>query len=611
MFGYPSDSKAVLDALNRSLAIIEFDLNGKVLSANENFCKALGYAPSEIVGKQHSLFVDPDYARGADYKEFWVKLGRGEFDVREYKRIAKGGREVWIQASYNPVKGAGGRILKVVKVATDVTAQKLRNFDFEGKINAISRSQAVIEFTPDGEIIDANEMFLAVLGYRLDEIKGKRHRMFVEPEHANSPEYQDFWKKLIGGGYISGEFHRIGKGGKDVWIQASYNPIFDPDHRVVKIVKFASDVTDRVLAVKEIGSALTRLADNDLEHRIDKSFTPAFEVLKSNFNVSSERLAATLRQVAQAAEAITAGSAEISAASDDLSRRTEQQAASLEETAAALEQVTVTVRKTADGAKQARDVVAQTRVDAEHSGSVVNSTVEAMGKIEKSSQEISQIIGVIDEIAFQTNLLALNAGVEAARAGEAGRGFAVVASEVRALAQRAADAAKQIKTLIGASNNQVGHGVKLVAATGESLARIAGRVDEIISVVNDIAMGAQEQATALQEVNVAVNEMDQSTQQNAAMAEQSTAAGQTLTKETAKLSELVSQFRIGAGASSGAIRRELEKVAPHAFRTPVQAPPPAARTPTRPSAAQPARPQQRKRASAAPAAREDDGWSEF
>ena len=193
-----------------------------------------------------------------------------------------------------------------------------------------------------------------------------------------------------------------------------------------------------------------------------------------------------------------------------------------------------------------------------------------MGKIEKSSQEISQIIGVIDEIAFQTNLLALNAGVEAARAGEAGRGFAVVASEVRALAQRAADAAKQIKTLIGASNNQVGHGVKLVAATGESLARIAGKVDEIISVVNDIAMGAQEQATALQEVNVAVNEMDQSTQQNAAMAEQSTAAGQTLTKETAKLSELVSQFRIGGDAAPALIRRELEKVAPHVFRTPVQ-----------------------------------------
>jgi methyl-accepting chemotaxis protein len=255
---------------------------------------------------------------------------------------------------------------------------------------------------------------------------------------------------------------------------------------------------------------------------------------------------------------ISSSAAEISSASDDFSRRTEQQAAALEETSAALEEITVTVRKTAEGSQHAREVVGAAKDDAERSGEIVRQTVAAMGGIEKSSQEISQILGAIDEIAFQTNLLALNAGVEAARAGEAGRGFAVVASEVRALAQRSADAAKEIKTLIAKSNQQVEQGVASVGQTGEALNRIMTQVTEINAIITDIAASAQEQAAGLQQVNVAINQMDQTTQQNAAMVEQSTAACHALTQEATDLDRLMSSFKVeqdGAGKITRPVAR--------------------------------------------------------
>ena len=560
-FGSTSTDKATLEALSLSLAIIEFDPTGKILSANENFCKALGYEASEIIGKHHSLFVEPEYVRSAEYGEFWNKLGRGEFDAREYKRIGKGGRNVWIQASYNPVKGPKGNVVKVVKVAIDITEAKLQNAEFESKLNAISLVQAVIEFTPAGEIITANENFLKTMGYRLDEIKGQHHRMFVEPSYAASSDYQAFWRKLNAGEFIADGFRRIGKGGKEAFLQASYNPILDPNGKVAKVVKFATDITDLV----DLGAGLKRMAASDLEQPIKRTFAPALERSRLDFNTAQEMLRSTMLGITEGVNLVATGGQEITKAADDLSSRTEQQAASLEETAAALDQVTATVKKTTDGAKQARSVVSEARSDAETSGDIVRQTVEAMSRIEKSSQEISQIIGVIDEIAFQTNLLALNAGVEAARAGEAGRGFAVVASEVRALAQRSAEAAKEIKGLITTSNTEVGHGVKLVAETGKSLARIIGKVTEINSVVADIAAGAEEQSTALQQVNTAVNQMDHTTQQNAAMAEEATAAARSMMRETEKLSAMVGEFRLGKADGSDNLRRDLKKAAPHVF----------------------------------------------
>ncbi len=422
---------------------------------------------------------------------------------------------------------------------------RLLNYDFTAQMAAIGRSQAMIEFTTDGTIVNANEQFTKLMGYNLAEIVGKHHSIFVDPAHRDSPEYAKFWSDLRSNKFQAREFKRLTKKGEIIAIEGSYNPILDPSGKVVKIVKFATDVTNRVYAVTEIGDALTALAEGNLERRIDQAFTPELDKLRTDFNQAVNKLQEAMQAIASNTQGVRSGASQITQASDDLSRRTEQQAASLEQTAAALDQITVTVRKTAEGAVGARKVVADAKQDAERSGQTVREAVEAMNGIEKSSKEISNIIGVIDEIAFQTNLLALNAGVEAARAGDAGRGFAVVASEVRALAQRSADAAKEIKTLISASGRQVETGVKLVGETGQSLTRIIDRVSELNGVVGEIAASAQDQATSLHEVNAAINQMDQTTQQNAAMVEQSTAASHSLAGEAEELSNLVGQFAIG------------------------------------------------------------------
>jgi methyl-accepting chemotaxis protein len=307
----------------------------------------------------------------------------------------------------------------------------------------------------------------------------------------------------------------------------------------------AAIAREQASVVSVFGAAMEKLSAGDLTYRVNDDLAPAYEKLREDFNGSMAKLEQTMGVIVGNAGGIHSGSHEISVASDDLSRRTEQQAASLEETAAALEQITATVRKTAEGAKETRDVVSSAKSGAETGGQVVAQAMTAMGEIEGSAQQISQIISVIDEIAFQTNLLALNAGVEAARAGDAGKGFAVVASEVRALAQRSADAAKEIKALISDSTTKVGQGVKLVGETGQALERIVEEVGRINALVEEIASAAQEQATGLAQVNVAVNQMDQVTQQNAAMVEESTAASHALSQEATNLSDLMGQFRLG------------------------------------------------------------------
>jgi methyl-accepting chemotaxis protein len=550
--GLNKDASAILAAFGRSAAIIEFDLDGNVLTANENFCRALGYELSEIKGKHHRIFVDPGEASTPDYAAFWQKLKRGEFEQRQYKRIAKGGREIWIEASYNPVY-SGSRPYKVVKIATDITAMKLKSAEDAGKLDALSRAQAIIEFSPSGEIITANRNFLDAMGYELAEIVGKHHSMFCEPDLVRKSEYQGFWQDLASGKFKADEFLRIGKGGRQVWIQASYNPIFDMNGKVFKVVKFATNVTERVKAVQILAAGLTELAHGNLDQTISASFPQNLEQLRNDFNESAARLRDAMRNVGETARAIGAGASEIRTAADELSKRTEQQAASVEETAAALEEITTTVADSTRRAEEAGKLVARTREDAERSGDVVRNAIAAMGAIEHSSREISNIIGVIDDIAFQTNLLALNAGVEAARAGDAGKGFAVVAQEVRELAQRSANAAKEIKTLINTSSNQVKSGVSLVGQTGDALAEIVTKVQDINRNVEAIVESAREQATGLKEINEAVITMDQGTQKNAAMVEESTAASHSLANEVDGLNRLLATFKTGAEARAASI----------------------------------------------------------
>ncbi|MDE2349417.1 MAG: PAS domain S-box protein [Gammaproteobacteria bacterium] len=248
-------------AINRSQAVIQFELDGTVVSANENFLKVLGYTLEEIRGKHHSMFVDPAYRESAEYRAFWDKLQRGEFDAGQFKRIGKGGREVWLQASYNPILDSKGKPVKVVKFATEITEQKLRFADYEGQLNAVSKAQAVIEFNLDGTVITANENFLKVLGYSLDEVKGKHHGMFVETAYRDSAEYRAFWDRLRRGDYESAEFKRIAKGGREVWIQASYNPILDMNGRPFKVVKYATDITEQKIQA-QLNAAFKGALDN-------------------------------------------------------------------------------------------------------------------------------------------------------------------------------------------------------------------------------------------------------------------------------------------------------------------------------------------------------------
>jgi len=306
---------------------------------------------------------------------------------------------------------------------------------------------------------------------------------------------------------------------------------------------------ERNFVVAQVAAGLEGLSKGDLTFRLNAEFAPSFEKLRADFNTTVENLQETMSVISLGAVGIHSSTEEISQASDNLARRTERQATSLEEVAAALEQITATVRTSADRAKQAKASVASAAANADRSSGVVRSAVAAMGEIERSARQISEIIGVMDEIAFQTNLLALNAGVEAARAGEAGRGFAVVAQEVRALAQRSTVAAKEIKVLISSSGDQVGAGVSLVAETGKALEQIAAQVGEINSAVGDIALASEEQATNLVQINTSVSQMDKVTQQNAAVAEESTAASHSLAKETNELARLIGRFKLGAPAA--------------------------------------------------------------
>ena len=560
-----ADAMGKLAAMDKSQAVIEFTLDGAVITANDNFLSVLGYRLDEIVGQHHSLFVEPAYKASAEYTQFWAKLNRGEFDAGEYKRIGKGGKEVWIQASYNPIHDAEGKVSKVVKFATDITEEKVRSADAAGKLAAIDKAQAVIEFTLDGKVLTANENFLSVLGYSLAEVQNQHHSMFVEPVYKASAEYTQFWAKLNRGEFDAGEYMRIGKGGKEIWIQASYNPIHDAEGRVVKVVKFATDVTEQKelqkmieLVLKDTSHVMKNISEGNLKEKMDGVYTGDFLILSSSVNDCIDNLTSMVSNITESAISVKEGAAEISSGNTNLSQRTEENAASLEETSAAMEEITTTVQQNAANAVQANTLARGARETAENGGAVVGTAITAMQAISESSNKINDIIGVIDEIAFQTNLLALNAAVEAARAGDQGRGFAVVADEVRSLAGRSATAAKEIKELIKDSSERVKEGSDLVNKSGETLEEIVTAVKKVNDIVAEISTASDEQATGLDEINKAMGEMDEMTQQNAALVEQAAAASESLSSQAENLEALISFFDTGmqqAARPSAPVRR--------------------------------------------------------
>jgi methyl-accepting chemotaxis protein len=544
-----STDKALAEALGRSQAVIEFGMDGTVLTANDNFLKALGYSLGEIQGKHHSMFVDPSERDGAAYRDFWAALKRGEYQAAEYKRIGKGGKEVWIQATYNPVLDAGGKPCKVVKFATDITARKIQHMEDSGQIAAIGRAQAVIAFEMDGTIVTANQNFLNALGYTLAEIQGKHHSMFVEQATRDSAAYREFWAKLNRGENQSAEYKRIGKGGKEVWILASYNPVLDEKGKPFRVVKFATDVTKEKLATADLAGQIASIDKSQavIEFNMDGTIIGANQnFLKtvgysldeirgrhhSMFVDPSEREGAAYRDFwaalnrgeYQAAEykRIGKGGKEVWIQASynpilDLNGRpfkvvkyatditaqvrvrmgNERVRGMMESVAAGAEELNASVREISEAMTKSRET-ASTAV-----GRVEAADAQAK-RLNEAAQAMSGIVELIGSITGQINLLALNATIESARAGEAGRGFAVVASEVKNLATQAKQATDKIGQEI------------------ENLNGISGEVVSALDSIKEAIQGVSEYVTAtaaaVEEQSTVTSEMSSSMQRAAAEA---------------------------------------------------------------------------------------------
>ncbi len=499
-----------------------------------------------------------------------------------------------VNASYDADGVYDGNILEWMDV-TELRTQ-------QGQLAAIEKSQAVIEFSLDGRILHANANFLNALGYSLEEVRGQHHSLFVDAAYRQSPEYRVFWDKLGAGEYDAGQYRRIGKGGREVWIQASYNPILDQNGRAFKVVKYATDITAQVRAAQALKDAVAETQGivaaaqaNDLSRRIGlEGKEGAIGELCAGVNGMLDTMSGVVATITESCGTISTAAREIAMGNTDLSQRTEEQASSLEETSASLEELTGTVRQNADNAQQANKLASSASEIAERGGRVVTEVVQTMDGITQSSRKINDIIGVIDEIAFQTNILALNAAVEAARAGEQGRGFAVVAAEVRNLAQRSANAAKEIKALISDSVGKVDSGSKLVASAGQTMEEIVISVKRVTDIMAEISAASQEQSTGIEQVNVAVSQMDKITQQNAALVEEAAAAAKSMEEQTEQLASMVAGFVLPPGL---------------AIAGPSPVVKPGARTSAKPSAkpSPPAAPSRKP----APAAAREDAWKEF
>ncbi len=446
---------------------------------------------------------------------------------------------------------------KQITSKKELVVENDRTVDLEGQLAAINKVMAVISFDMDGTIIDINQNFLDLVGYRRDEVINKHHRMLAGPSLADSPEDTEFWAKLNRGEYDAGEYKRIAKGGKEVWLQASYNPILDLNGKPYKVVKYASDITANKVQQMMVGKVMMdtsivirAVSSGDLTQTLEGEYEGEFAMLQTAINDTITKLAQTVKDINEVASIIAMASSEISEGNIDLSQRTEEQASSLEETAASLQKLTSTVRQNSDNARQANQLATNTREQAEKGGAVIKNAISAMISISSSSKKVTDIIDVIDEIAFQTNLLALNAAVEAARAGEQGRGFAVVASEVRSLAQRSASAAKEIKALINDSGEKVKEGSMLVDESGITLEDIVIGAKKAGAIIFEIAAAGAEQTQGIEHVNKAVMQMDEMTQQYAALVEQAAAANSALEEQGKCLQRLMTFFNTGGDLSA-------------------------------------------------------------
>ncbi len=506
-----TDLRGQIAAIGRALAVIEFNLDGSVLTANDNFLRTLGYTLAEVQGRHHRMFVAPAEASSEAYAQFWRELAAGRFVAGEFKRLGKDGREVWIQASYNAILGPLGQPFKVVKYATDITATKLRNADFEGQLAAIGRTQAVIEFDLDGTIVRANDGFLAATGYALPEVQGQHHRMFVDPAYAASDDYAQFWQRLRRGAHHAGEFRRIGKDGREVWIQASYTPILDLNGRPFKVVKYATDITENVRVIQGVKRSASTL------------------------QASAAQLSAVSREMGAYADETSAQANVVSAASEEVSSNVQSVSTGTEEMGASIKEI-------AHNANEAATV-------ATSAVSVADRTNAIVAKLGVSSAEIGKVIKVITSIAQQTNLLALNATIEAARAGDAGKGFAVVASEVKELAKATARATEDISLKIEAIQGDTRGAVAAIADISQIInqisdisSTIASAVEEQTATTNEISRSVHEAAQGSSEIALNIVGVAEAARRTTAGAGETHRAAATLAEMADGLQALVAKF---------------------------------------------------------------------
>lgn len=533
------DANAKLEAIRQSTAMIEFSPDGTILDANANFLTALGYRLEEVVGQHHSMFVEAGYRQSAEYKKFWAELARGKFEARVYKRLKKDGSEIWIQASYNPMLDDNGQAYKVVKLATDITAQMLSDADKAGQVDAISKAQAVIEFELDGTIVKANDNFLSALGYTLGEIKGQHHRMFVEPEYAASSDYKKFWDDLKQGHHQADQFCRRTKSGDDIWIQASYNPILDMNGRPFKVVKFATDITEQLKHNAEVQGQLDAInkAQAVIEFELDGTIINANENFLQTLGYSLNEIVGTHHRQFVESDYAASGEyatfwAELAAgnfqsgeykrigkggreiyiqasynpifdakgrpykvvkfASDITEQvrarmRNERVRDQMESVAAGAEELNVSVKEIAEGMNKSRDA-SDTAVDN------VTAADESTQSLNQAAESMGGIVELIQEITEQINLLALNATIESARAGDAGRGFSVVANEVKNLATQAKGATDQIQ-------NEIDNVRTVASGVVENLDGIRRSINNVQEYVTASSSAVEQQAMVSTEMS--------------------------------------------------------------------------------------------------------------
>ncbi|MEG2030691.1 MAG: PAS domain-containing methyl-accepting chemotaxis protein [Janthinobacterium sp.] len=551
-----ADYEGRMDAISKAQAVIEFGLDGTILGANDNFLKCVGYTLEEIEGRHHRIFCAADYAQSEQYAQFWKKLGRGEFDAGEYKRVARDGREIWLSASYNPIFDTEGRPFKVVKFASDITALKMRNAEYEGKVSAIGKAQAVIEFDMQGKVLDANDNFLAVMGYELADIQGEHHRMFCEAEYAGSSDYKKFWQKLNRGEFDSGRYKRIGNDGKVVWIQATYNPILDLNGKPYKVVKFAIDISEQVnlensiqaraasdnRKVDALLASVARAAQGDLTGNIVPEGGEPIDLLAGGISKMIVDLRGVIGNVVSAANGFADASHAIAERATGVAVGTQALGATVEEMNASIDGLTFSINSIAENTSSADALAKATQQEAEAGARAVAKSIEAMDLINRSSEDIGEIVKVISEIANQTNMLAFNAAIEAARAGEHGLGFSVVADEVRKLAERSSQATKEISKLINESVKRVSTGSEISRQASDAFDKIVSGVAKTTLAISDISKAANEQLLTAREVSTAIQYIAEETEKSAANCDSIARSTDGLNERAGSLNRTVSGF---------------------------------------------------------------------